>query len=109
MNASPHYIKLLADGYEAVVPLDLVEGYSSSHLAELVQVVLEQGTADPAVRLQCDAEEAKEVVKVLRQVCLASWPGSCTYVRHVACRNSNCTAVALVLAACLVTAVASFW
>jgi hypothetical protein len=62
------HIKIRADGFEAVVSVPQILGYSSSHLAQLVQAVLEQGSTDPAVRLQCDAEEAKEVVAVLRQV-----------------------------------------
>jgi hypothetical protein len=63
------YVKLLADSYEAVVSVDLVMSYSSSSLAHRLQVVLEQDTSSPEVQLECNAEELKEVVSVLRQVC----------------------------------------
>ncbi|WIA09062.1 hypothetical protein OEZ85_008476 [Tetradesmus obliquus] len=41
--------------------------YPSSYLATLVQLELAQGSPDPAVRLDCDADEAREIVAVLRQ------------------------------------------
>jgi hypothetical protein len=62
------WIKLRADGYEAVVSVAKVMEYPSSYLATLVQLELAQGSPDPAVRLDCDAQEAKEIAAVLRQV-----------------------------------------
>jgi hypothetical protein len=63
------WVKLRADGYEAVVSVAKVMQFPQSYLATLVQLELAQGSPDPAVRLDCCEEEAKEIVAVLRQVC----------------------------------------
>jgi hypothetical protein len=62
------WVKLQADNYEAIISVARVMSYPSTYLATLLQFELQKGSPDPAVRLDCGAEEAKEVVAVLRQV-----------------------------------------
>jgi hypothetical protein len=63
----PAWITLRADSHEAVVSLAKIMQYPNSYLATLAQLQLQEGS-DAAVRLDCDADEAKEIVAVLRQV-----------------------------------------
>jgi hypothetical protein len=60
------WVTLRADSYEAVVSCDNIMQYPDSYLAMLTQLQLQEGS--DAVRLNCDADEAKEIVAVLRQV-----------------------------------------
>jgi hypothetical protein len=68
MDQDHAWVKLKADSYEAVVSMANILQFPQSHLASLVQLELAQGSPDPAVRLNCSEEEAKEIVAVLRQV-----------------------------------------
>ena len=60
------WMKIRADSYEATVSVASVMQYPSSYLAG--QLELAQRSPDPAVRLNCDADEAREIEAVLRQV-----------------------------------------
>lgn len=59
VDQAPGWITVRADRYEAVVSVARVMEYPSSYLATLVQLELAQGSPDPAVRLDCDADEAR--------------------------------------------------
>jgi hypothetical protein len=62
------WVKLQADNYEAIVQISSIEPHFDGPLGTLVQMELQKGLLEPAVRLNCGPDVAKEMVDAIRQV-----------------------------------------